>query len=62
MYNRATYPSSAGGGTTRPNLTIGGSGTAATVAATNVILPLTSYGASTDDMFAASIQAYWLCQ
>ena len=56
MYNRATYPSSAGGGTTRPNLTIGGSGTAATVAATNVILPLTSYGASADDMFAASIQ------
>ncbi|MFW1925832.1 beta strand repeat-containing protein [Acinetobacter ursingii] len=56
VYNRATYPSSAGGGTTRPNLTIGGSGTAATVAATNVILPLTSYGASTDDMFAASIQ------
>lgn len=56
VYNRATYPSSAGGGTTRPNLTIGGSGTAATVAATNVILPLTSYGASADDMFAASIQ------
>jgi len=56
VYNRATYPSSAGGGNTRPNLTIGGSGTAATVAATNVILPLTSYGASADDMFAASIQ------
>lgn len=56
VYNRATYPSSAGGGTTRPNLTIGGSGTTATVAATNVILPLTSYGASADDMFAASIQ------
>lgn len=56
VYNRATYPSSAGGGTTRPNLTIGGSGTAATVAATNVILPLTSYGASGDNMFAASIQ------
>lgn len=52
VYNKATYPS----GGNKPNLTIGGSGTNTTVAATNVILPLTSYGASGDNMFAASIQ------
>lgn len=52
VYNKATYSS----GPNKPNLTIGGSGTNSTVAATNVILPLVSYGASGDEMFAASIQ------
>lgn len=52
VYNKATYSS----GTNKPNLTLGGSGTNSTVAATNVILPLVSYGASGDEMFAASIQ------
>lgn len=52
VYNKATYTS----GSSKPNLTIGGSGTNTTVTATNVILPLTSYGASGDNMFAASIQ------
>lgn len=52
VYNKATYSS----GSNKPNLTIGGSGTNSTVEATNVILPLVSYGASGDEMFAASIQ------
>lgn len=52
VYNKATYSS----GPNKPNLTIGGSGTNSTVAAKNVILPLVSYGASGDEMFAASIQ------
>ncbi|KRI40111.1 hypothetical protein APD18_18425 [Acinetobacter baumannii] len=52
VYNKATYSS----GPNKPNLTIGGSGTNSTVAATNVILPLVSYGASGDEMFSASIQ------
>ena len=52
VYNKATYSS----GPNKPNLTIGGAGTAATVEATNVIQPLVSIGSGQDNMFAASLQ------
>ncbi|MEN4984413.1 beta strand repeat-containing protein [Acinetobacter modestus] len=53
-FNLASYQGS--GATNRPNLTIGGTGTAATVQATNVIQPLVSIGSAQDNMFAASLQ------
>lgn len=53
-FNSASYQGSIG--TNRPNLMIGGAGTAATVEATNVIQPLVSIGSGQDNMFAASLQ------
>ncbi|MCZ3075112.1 SdrD B-like domain-containing protein [Acinetobacter baumannii] len=53
-FNSASYQGSIG--TNRPNLMIGGAGTAATVEATNVIQPLVSIGSAQDNMFAASLQ------
>ena len=53
-FNSASYQGSIG--TNRPNLMIGGAGTAATVEATNVIQPLVSIGSGRDNMFAASLQ------
>ncbi|MBV6766381.1 prealbumin-like fold domain-containing protein [Acinetobacter baumannii] len=53
-FNSASYQGSIG--TNRPNLMIGGAGTAATVKATNVIQPLVSIGSGRDNMFAASLQ------
>lgn len=53
-FNSASYQGSIG--THRPNLMIGGAGTAATVEATNVIQPLVSIGSGQDNMFAASLQ------
>lgn len=53
-FNSASYQGSIG--TNRPNLMIGGAGTAATVEATNVIKPLVSIGSGQDNMFAASLQ------
>ncbi|MCY0272049.1 MULTISPECIES: prealbumin-like fold domain-containing protein [Acinetobacter] len=52
-FNSASYQGSI---TNRPNLMIGGAGTAATVEATNVIQPLVSIGSGQDNMFAASLQ------
>lgn len=53
-FNSASYQGSTD--TNRPNLMIGGAGTAATVEATNVIQPLVSIGSGQDNMFAASLQ------
>ncbi len=53
-FNSASYQGSIG--TNRPNLMIGGTGTTATVQATNVIQPLVSIGSGQDNMFAASLQ------
>lgn len=53
-FNSASYQGS--NDTNRPNLTIGGAGTTATVQASNVIDPLVSIGSGQDNMFAASLQ------
>ncbi|MEK5788736.1 SdrD B-like domain-containing protein [Acinetobacter johnsonii] len=53
-FNSASYQGS--NDTNRPNLTIGGTGTTATVQASNVIDPLVSIGSGQDNMFAASLQ------
>lgn len=53
-FNLASYQGSTD--TNRPNLTIGGTGTTATVQASNVIAPLVSIGSGQDNMFAASLQ------
>lgn len=53
-FNLASYQGSTD--TNRPNLTIGGTGTIATVQASNVIDPLVSIGSGQDNMFAASLQ------
>lgn len=53
-FNSASYQGS--NDTNRPNLMIGGTGTTATVQATNVIQPLVSIGSAQNNMFAASLQ------
>lgn len=53
-FNSASYQGS--NDTNRPNLTIGSTGTTATVQASNVIDPLVSIGSGQDNMFAASLQ------
>ncbi|KQD03905.1 hypothetical protein APD01_10920 [Acinetobacter soli] len=53
-FNLASYQGSTD--TNRPNLTIGGTGTTATVQASNVIAPLVSIGSGQDNMFASSLQ------
>jgi len=52
VYNSASYQSASN----QPNLTIGGTGTTATVQSANVIQPLVSIGSAQDNMFAASLQ------
>ena len=52
VYNLASYS----GNSNRPNLTIGGTGTAANVQAANVIQPLVSIGGAQDNMLGASLQ------